>query len=177
MNNPKCDTLHCNTTLESFDELASGMCEKCVELIQRRHHFAVVCWQCGAPTLIETKPVQGGVALIKDKYIMSKSCPRCVEGSDGLRYMTIRPGEKSDVVLGEGETLNLNGRGLVAGSKQAVKHRDTKETVRIEGASIIGEITLSPEGQRDEEAYQNALNFLDSLVWDENYDQNKSNPS
>lgn len=176
MENPKCETLHCKSALESFDELASGMCGKCIELLTRRHHFAVVCWQCGTPTLIEAKPVEKGEALIKDKYIMSSSCPKCVEDSDGLRYMTIRPGVKSDVVLGEGKTLNLGDRGLVAGAKKSPKHRDTKETVSIEGASIMGEITLSPPDQRDHEAYQQACNFLDSLELDKNYDPD-SNPS
>lgn len=169
MANPKCDTLHCNTTLESFDELTSGMCDKCTELVTRRHHFAVVCWQCGTPTLIEAKPVQAGQVLIKDKYIMSSSCPVCVENSDGLRYMTIRPGDKSEVVLGPGETLNLGDRGLVAGSKQSVKHRDIKETVDVEGASIIGEITIS--NTFNENARKRADAFLDSLKLDESYDQ------
>lgn len=174
MANPKCDTLQCQRTLESFDELASSMCDKCTELLTRRHHFAVICWNCGIPTLIEAKPVQAGQVLIKDKYIMSSSCPQCQEGSDGLRYMTIRPGEKSDVVLGQGETLNLGDHGLVAGPKQAVKHRDVKETVDIDGASIIGEITISPNFHQ--EALERANSFLDSLKLDENYDQH-SNPS
>jgi len=177
MENPTCATLHCKLILDSFDELASGMCDKCIKLLERRHHFAVVCWQCGTPTLIEAKPVEKGEALIKDKYIMSYSCPLCKEGSDGLRYMTIRPGDKSDVVLGSNQTLNLGDRGLVAGPKKSIIHRDIKETVDVElGASIIGEITLSPAHQRDQEAFQRANTFLDSLIWDENYDR-KTNPS
>ena len=170
----KCDVLHCNTTLTSFSEVASGMCDKCINLLERRHHFAVVCWQCGTPNLIEAKPVEKGEALIKDKYIMSKSCPKCEADSDGQRFMTIRPGEKSDVVLGRDETLNLGDRGLVAGAKKAVIHRDVKPTVDIDNASILGEIIISPT--ESQEAIENANHFLDNLIVDNNYDQD-SNPS
>lgn len=176
MDELKCSVLHCNSTLESFGAAASGMCEKCMSCLERRHHFAVVCWQCGTANLIDAKPVEAGEVMIKDKYIMSYSCPKCVQGSDGLRMMTIRPGVKSDVVLGEGETLNLGDRGLEAGPKKAIIHRDVKPTVDIDnGASILGEITISPE-IITEEGIKRANHFLDNLILDENYDPN-SNPS
>jgi ssDNA-binding Zn-finger/Zn-ribbon topoisomerase 1 len=168
MENPKCESLQCNATLLTATEIASGLCDKCIDLISKRHHFAVVCWHCGAPTLIDAKPVEAGEALIKDKYIMSKSCPKCDKDSDGLRLMTIRQGEKSDVVLGPGETLNPCDSGLEAGPKKALIHRDIKPTVDIElGASIIGEVTIS-----NESAIKKAQNFLDNITLkDDNYDQ------
>ena len=176
MDELKCTVLHCNTTLGSFGEAASGMCEKCMSLLDRRHHFAVVCWQCGTPTLIDAKPVEAGEVIIKDKYIMSSSCPKCKEGSDGLRMMTIRPEDKSNVMLGKDETLNLGDRGLEAGPKKATIHRDIKPTVDIDnGATVLGEITISPE-IITEQGIENANHFLDNLTLDENYDP-KSNPS
>jgi hypothetical protein len=120
--------------------------------------------------------VEAGEVIIKDKYIMSSSCPRCVEGSDGLRMMTIRPGQKSDVVLGEGQTLNLGNRGLEAGPKKAIIHSDVKPIVDVDdGAKVLGEIIISPEEVVTEEGIKQANRFLDSLKLDENYDPN--NPS
>jgi hypothetical protein len=85
--------------------------------------------------------------------------------------MTIRQGSKSDVMLGEGQTLNFGNRGLEAGSKKATIHRDVKPTVDIElEATILGEITISNEFTQ--EGRETANHFLDNFVMDENYDPN-----
>lgn len=158
-----CENTSCSTALSSSDEIASGLCTRCINLLQKRHAYAVVCWQCGNPTFIDDKPTEQSRPIIKDKYIMSKSCNNCTPDSDGHRYMNVTAGEKSEVVLGKDETLNLASTGLVASkSNKSPKHRMMDETVPSNGTSdILTKVQL-------EERNQIAEDFLNSLEFEEN---------
>jgi hypothetical protein len=122
-----------------------------------------VCWQCGNPTFIDDKPTEKSRPIIKDKYIMSESCNNCDPKSDGHRYMNITEGKKSEIVLGEGETLILSATGLVTSkSNKSPKHRKTDETVPSNGTSnILTKIQLDERNQRAEE-FLNNLEFEES---------------
>src|SRR3990172_7719004 len=124
-----CATVTCVNALLSSDEIASGLCESCIKLLQKRHSYAVVCTQCGDPTFIDMKPTEQSRPIIKDKYILSQSCFNCDKTSDGHRYLNTKKG-LSSVVLGQGETLNPSRYGLQIGMPiKSPKHRQTGETV------------------------------------------------
>lgn len=151
-----CATVTCGTALLSSDEQKRGLCDSCINLLQKRHSYAVVCNQCGDPTFIDMKPTEKSRPIIKDKYIMSESCFNCDPSSDGHRYLNTKDG-LSQVVLGEGQTLNPSKHGLLTGLPvKSPIHRTTGETVLSSGSDIISKIQLS--NQRAEE-------FLDNLTW------------
>lgn len=89
---------------------------------------------------------------------MSKSCPSCDPNSDGHNYMNIEG--KSEIVLGEGETLIPNEDGLKASKiNKSPKHREADETVPSEATSdIFTKIQL---------ANQKAKEFLENLEFEE----------
>jgi len=158
-----CTNSSCSTILLSSDEVATGLCTRCINLLQKRHAYAVVCWQCGNPTFIDLKPTKQGKPIIKDKYIMSKSCNNCNPESDGHRYMNITSEEKSKIVLGEGETLITSASGLVTSkSNKSPKLRKMDETEPSNGQSdILTKIQLDERNQKAEE-FLNNLKFEES---------------
>lgn len=159
----KCSVLNCGTTLSSKEEVATGICDSHINLLLKRHSYGVVCWQCGMPTHIDDKPTEKSKPIIKDKYIMSKSCPQCEAKSDGHRYMTIRSGELSKVVLSEGHTLYPGPDGLVSSKRnktyQSSKLRGTSETERPKADFF--KIRL--------EADKRALDFLATLEFEDQH--------
>ena len=155
-----CATATCVKALLSSDEIASGLCENCINLLQKRHSYAVVCSQCGDPTFIDMKPTEKSRPIIKDKYIMSQSCSTCNETSDGHRYINTKEG-MSNMVLGPGETLNPSRYGLQSGQPiKSFKLRQTDETEPYTGSDILTKVQI-----------QNKIaeNFLDNLQWKDEY--------
>lgn len=160
----KCSYGKCNATLSSIPEIATGICEKHRDLLERRHHYAVVCWHCGSIVLIENSPVQGGVKLISDKYIFTRTCPKCDQQSNGEKWMNNpRADELSEVVLGENLTLHPTAHGLVAGPQRSISHlnpRRTKATeVPDQKEDIIAKIKLRAE------ADERLQSFLDDIEY------------
>lgn len=155
-----CSNASCSTALSSSDEIAAGLCDHCRNLLQKRHAYAVVCWQCCNPTFIDDKPTEKSRPIIKDKYIMSKTCSNCEPNSDGHRYMNTSG--KSEVVLGEGETLIPDSKGLInVDFSKAPKLREVDATEPpSEGSDILTKIQL---------ANQRAEEFLNSLEFEDDY--------
>lgn len=151
-----CINVTCGTALNTSDEVASGLCTRCINLLQKRHAYAVVCWHCGNPTFIDDKPMERSRPIIKDKYIMSKSCTNCDPNSSNHDYMN-NSKETSDLVLGENETIIPIKEGLkVSEPVKAPKHRKMDATVPSgEGSDILTKIQL--------EADEAAVKFLNSL--------------
>lgn len=156
----KCEYGDCDSALSTVSEIATGVCERHRDLLARRHHYAVVCWNCCSIVLIDEAPVQGGVKLIQDKYIFTKGCRKCTNAKDEEKWIN-NPSrdDLSEVVLGENETLNFVAGKLEAGKKKAIIHRRVMPTVDPdqEGEDIIAQIKL-----RDE-ADQRLQSFLDDL--------------
>lgn len=156
----KCEYGECNATLSSVPEIATGICNKHRNLLMRQHHYAVVCWHCGSIRLIEPAPVQGGEKLIKDKYIFTRTCPKCDETSDGNRWMNNpKVTDKSEVVLDDGLTLHPTSHGLVAGPKRKISHKTPRSTATgdLSGEDIITKIQLRAKADKQLETFLDRL--------------------
>lgn len=123
-----CEVQGCSETLNALSEIATGLCARHQNDLDRRFKFAGVCWNCGKITVIDDKPRLKGEILLTEKFIFSKDCSKCSESSQGINWMTIRKGDISEVALGGGETLALS-KGYL------VKHSQNKGPVRRDGAA------------------------------------------
>lgn len=163
----KCEYGECKSTLSSLPEVATGICDKHRDFLDRRHHYAVVCWNCSSLILIDEAPVQGGIKLIRDKYIFAKTCKQCTPGSKGEEWMNNPSREElSNVVLGDKQTLNFKQGTLYAGPKKAIPiHRRVVPTVDPDkGEDIITKIEIKAEADKRLET------FLDNLEIEGNDD-------
>ncbi len=169
----KCEVGDCYKTLLSPSEVAIGICSRHQKQLDGPHaeflYYAVVCWQCNKILSIERPLNQNGdERLIKDKYIMTKSCPKCNELSDGQAWMNHpSPDEKSEVVLGKGMTLHPAPKGLRLGKKLKISHINPRRvkatgTPLEKGHDIIRTIKISKD-----EADKRLNNFLNNLELDE----------
>lgn len=177
----KCEHGVCTATLSSSSEIATGLCVRHYKMLSGRHHYVVVCWQCNLIHKIEVSPVQSGIKLYRDKYIFTKSCPKCDKTSDGYRWMN-HPStdEISDVVLGVGKTLHPGQYGLVSGPMKKISRINpsrsmaTDDPFERERYDIITKIKLSKT-----DLNQKLESFLENLDLNEEGDDHgeESHPS
>jgi hypothetical protein len=80
-----CNAYKCSLTLETFDEIQLGVCDKHRELMLRRDTFIGVCWNCCKVSMVGDRQ-----NVIKDKYIFSKGCKSCGKEGESLNFMTIK---------------------------------------------------------------------------------------
>lgn len=85
----RCDCYGCGNGLTTFDEVMYGICEEHRALMDDDDNYIGVCWNCLKATIIGPRRSNKGELIIKDKYIFSKTCRHCKEGSSGLDWMTI----------------------------------------------------------------------------------------
>lgn len=159
-----CEYRDCTARLDSFSGIVTGLCDRHYKMLDKHHHFAVICWQCNHIHSLEASPVQAGEKLIKDKYIFTKTCPACSE-SEGNEWMNNpKADELSEVTLGPGLTLYPSKQGLIAdqmGKNSLLNpHRSIKATedhFTCESDEIIGTIELSPDNMERIEKFRHWL--------------------
>lgn len=173
----KCEYGICMKTLSFPSEIATGLCAWHNKMLSGQHHYAVVCWQCNLIHKIEMSPIQGGVKLFKDKYIFTKSCPKCDKASDGYRWMNHPSSDEiSEVVLGAGKTLHPGQYGLISGPMKKISHANPRRSMATgdpfeDGYDVITKIKLSKT-----ELNQRLESFLTDLDLTEEGDNHGEEP-
>lgn len=90
LTNAQCSLETCNNELKTFDEVKTGMCNACRNLVESRRYYAGVCWNCCRITGIYEIPrrLEG---ILTEKYLFSKGCSQCSSDPDAdIDWITVK---------------------------------------------------------------------------------------
>lgn len=101
---PKCSCVNCEVTLQSKDEIVMGLCADHRNLLERNDHYVGICNECSCITGVGRKP---RYARDMEKYLLSKDCPKCNAGSNGINWCTVPKGNVTKANYDEDNGIQL----------------------------------------------------------------------